>query len=115
MRACSTWFVNWACVCAWQGRLAGEHSLSANQCTLPACAQATLLHRMAMAVARSILHAMPSALPGRRRTHKLPMPLQRMLLAVGLRGAVAYGLGKAAALVVQGRTRSVLRMNAPCK
>ena len=68
-----------------------------------------------MAVTRSILHAMPSAPPGRRRTHKLPMPLQRMLLAVGLRGAVAYGLGKAAALVVQGRTRSVLRMNAPCK
>ncbi|PRW57911.1 sodium hydrogen exchanger variant 1 [Chlorella sorokiniana] len=26
------------------------------------------------------------------RTHKLPVPLQRMLLAVGLRGAVAYGL-----------------------
>lgn len=32
----------------------------------------------------------------RRRTHKLPVPLQRMLLAVGLRGAVAYGLGELA-------------------
>ena len=27
------------------------------------------------------------------RAHKLPLALQRMLLAVGLRGAVAYGLG----------------------
>lgn len=28
------------------------------------------------------------------RTHKLPLNLQRMLLAVGMRGAVAYGLGE---------------------
>ncbi len=34
-----------------------------------------------------------------RRTHKLPVPLQRMLLAVGLRGAVAYGLGESSCLL----------------